>query len=84
MSKYIDADKLKSEIQILIDLGYDKLQGNLYHVLSLIASLQQKQPEVDLEKASRNVYESWIGGTVYDVRRDILELGKVLNARKEE
>lgn len=44
----------------------------------------EEQPEVDLEKASRNVYESWIGGTMNDVRRDMVELGKVLNARKEE
>ena len=43
-----------------------------------------EQPEVDLEKASRNVYESWMGGTMNDVRRDMVELGKVLNARKEE
>ena len=35
-------------------------------------------------KASRNVYESWMGGTMDDVRRDMVELGKALNARKEE
>ena len=37
-----------------------------------------------IEKAARNVYESWMGGTMDDVRRDMVELGKVLNARKEE
>ena len=37
-----------------------------------------------LEEASRNVYESWMGGAMNDVRRDMVELGKVLNARKEE
>ena len=37
-----------------------------------------------LEKAARHVYESWMGGTMDDVRRDMVELGKVLNARKEE
>ena len=46
--------------------------------------LQQVQPEVDLEKAALHVYESWMGGTMDDVRRDMVELGKVLNARKEE
>jgi hypothetical protein len=44
----------------------------------------KEQMEVDLEKASRNVYESWMGGAMNDVRRDMVELGKVLNARKEE
>ena len=48
--KYIETDKLKSEIQSLIDLGYDKLQGNLYHVISLIDSLQQEQPDVDIRE----------------------------------
>ena len=37
-----------------------------------------------LEEAARHVYESWNGGTMDDVRRDMAELGKVLNARKEE
>jgi hypothetical protein len=37
---------------------------------------------VDLEKAARHVYESWMGGTMDDVRRDIVELGKVLNERE--
>ena len=48
------------------------------------AEWQKEQPEVDLEKASRNVYESWMGGTMNEVRRDMVELGKVLNARKED
>lgn len=42
-----------------------------------------EQQEVDLEKAAQHVYESWMGGTMDDVRRDMVELGKVLNARKE-
>ena len=46
--------------------------------------LQQEQPEVDLEKAARYVYESWMGGTMDDVRRDMVELGNVLDARREE
>lgn len=35
-----------------------------------------------LQQAARNVYESWMGGTMDDIRRDMVELGKVLNARK--
>jgi hypothetical protein len=45
---------------------------------------KEEQPEMDLEKASRNVYESWMGGAMNDVRRDMVELGKVLSTRKEE
>ncbi|MBQ6958160.1 MAG: hypothetical protein IJP77_06345 [Bacteroidales bacterium] len=37
-----------------------------------------------LEEAARHVYESWMGGTMDDVRRDMVELGRVINARKEE
>ena len=36
-----------------------------------------------LEEAARHVYESWMGGTMDDVRRDMVELGKVLNAREK-
>ena len=46
MNKYIDADKLKTQIQFLIDSGYDNLQGNLYHVLSIITSLQQEESDM--------------------------------------
>lgn len=38
---------------------------------------KMEQPEVDLEKAARNVYKS-----LNDVHRDMVELGRVLNARK--
>ena len=93
--KYIDADILIRKIQGQIrleKLNFAALGGGgqefciniLEWVLKQIDSLQQEQPEVDLEKASRNVYESWMGGTMNDVRRDMIELGKVLNARKEE
>lgn len=60
--KYIDAEKLKSEIQSLIDLGYDKLQGNLYHVISIIDSIQQEQPEVDLEAFRREAAKDAMNG----------------------
>ena len=42
----------------------------------------EEQSEVDLEKAALHVYESWMGGTMNDVRSDMVELGRVLNARK--
>ena len=49
-----------------------------------VADASKMEPEVELEKASRNVYESWKGGTMDDFLRDMVELGKALNARKEE
>ena len=93
--KYINAERLKAKL----DEHYRKYQSKymetrtpytqgLIDALDLaeqvIDSLQQEQPEMDMEKASRNVYESWMGGTMNDVRRDMVELGKVLNSRKEE
>lgn len=58
---------------------YDWLEKNLEYLKP-----KQEQPEADLEKAARYVYESWMGGTMDEVRRDMVELGKVLNARKEK
>lgn len=49
-----------------------------------VADASKMEQEVDLEKASRNVYESWMGGTMDDFLRDMVELGRVINARKEE
>lgn len=37
-----------------------------------------------LEEAARHIYKSWMGGTMNGVRNDMVELGKILNARKEE
>ena len=96
--KYIDTEKLKAEIkrrkQVHFDDYFIKKSGNpadygasnaLSQVLSFIDSLQQEQPSIpDLDEAARHVYESWMGGTMDDVRRDMVELGKALNARKEE
>ena len=95
MKRYIDADKLKAEIkrqkrELELSIQSQGDYGQSCHIvayeniLSLIDSLQQEQPEVELEKASRNVYESWKGDTLDDFIRDMVELGKVLNARKEE
>ena len=71
--KYIDADKLKSEIQSLIDLGYDKLQGNLYHVLSLIDSLQQKEPDKDLEEAAEKYSDKYCSDWALIFRKGVEE-----------
>lgn len=83
--KYIDAEKLKYEIERRNLSNYHTTtEGYEEELYEIIDSLQQKQPEVELEKASRNVYESWKGGTMDDFLRDMVELGKALNARKEE
>ena len=73
--KYIYAEKLKEQIQFLIDSGYDKLQGSLYHVLSIIDSLQQEQPMVDLEKAADNYAKVFSDVITHPVRRDAFEAG---------
>ena len=96
--KYIDAEKLIAEIEKTRREFINKGEQNLHDAeiirrsvisscndfLTLITSLQQEQPNADLENAAQHVYESWNGGTMDDVRRDMAELGKVLNARKEE
>jgi len=85
MKRYIDAEKLKYEIERRkLSNYYTDTNDYEAELFEIIDSLQQEQPEVDLEKASRNVYESWMGGTMDDVRRDMVELGNVLNARKED
>ena len=85
MSKYIDAGKLKYEIERRNLSNYHTTtEGYEEELYEIIDSLEQEQPEVELEKASRNVYESWKGGTMDDFLRDMVELGKALNARKEE
>lgn len=49
MAKYIDAEKLKAEIEKSTP---DELEFRAYRdfIIALIDSLQQEQPEVDLEK----------------------------------
>ena len=86
--KYLDA---KEKARFAGETGtssdctkWDAIVLQYENVLRIIDSLKQEQPESELEKAARYVYESWMGGTMDDVRRDMVELGKVLNARKEE
>ena len=83
--KYIDAEKLKYEIERRNLSNYHTTtEGYEEELYEIIDSLEQEQPEVEPEKASRNVYESWKGGTMDDFLRDMVELGKALNARKED
>ena len=80
---------------IRINTYHELVQERINEILYLAKEyVQQEQPqvadaskmeqEVELEKASRNVYESWKGGTMDDFLRDMVELGKALNARKGE
>ena len=73
MTKYIDADKLKSIIKVQIkerkewmkdidrsdrqDQLWSDLNGEDMSILQIIDSLQQEQPEVDLEKEIRSMWE---------------------------
>lgn len=55
MSKYIDAEKLIAEVERRIneteELGELERYNELIMLETFITSLQQEQPEVDLEKA---------------------------------
>ena len=61
--------------------GIAKICTQLRGFIKVRISLHHTQPESELEKAARYVYESWMGGTMDDVRRDMVELGKVLKKR---
>lgn len=96
--KYIDADRLRAEIKIIQksleqrDVRFNQIKQIRTNCMiefckmlnNVIDSLQQEQPDEDLEKAALHVYESWMGGTMDHVRRDMITLGTVLNARKEK
>ena len=92
--KYIDADKLIAEINNRLMSGNLEELGNfgchrvwVYNdVKDLITSIQQEQPEVDLEKEIARENEKWtcyedIGfGALYDARpfdgRDIERIAR--------
>ncbi len=95
--KYIDAEKLKAEIERRI-----KSTLNISHIpchrreeleglLSFVGSLQQEQPEVDLEEEIDKVWNNGLSDELagphnnFDIcarlARHFYELG--LNARKE-
>ncbi len=97
MSKYIDAEKLISEIRKeqdkegdrdSYDAGYD---AACLHILLLIRSLQKDQPEVDLEKEIEQSLDSLdidkeerpeAAQIIIDIIHHYYELG--INARKEK
>ena len=90
--KYIDANKLRSEIDKLIDdaPSYDDSRTYLFEVCSIIDSLQQEQPEVgwveEIDKVWNNGLSDELAGPHNDfnicarLARHFYELGK--NARK--
>lgn len=101
MSKYIDAEKLKAEIdkkrKILISeynelakyevwrsANNNKIKINtISDILSLITSLQQEQPEVNLDNNTimEEIRKCGCNPNEFDIARHFFELGK---SRKEE
>ena len=89
MNKYIDADKLKEVVdrvynQYVYDYGLSAAGSNMKWIYDAIDSLQQEQPEVDLEKEIIRYQREDMDRdtTVKDVAHHFYELG--FNARKEE
>ena len=98
IKKYIDAEKLKAEIERHIkdvkdaekkftpNMGFfDAKLSGIYDVLAIIDSLQQEQSEVDLEKEIDKTVSECTNGYNFDWDRfahHFYELG--LNTRKEE
>ena len=92
--KYIDSEKLIAEIErrlVKYDSYYTSAGSELKGLLYFIASLQQEQPEVDLEnkldewmKYGPHTCYPWcsITDAIEITARHFYELG--LNARKEE
>ena len=95
--KYIDAERLKAEIERRMEM-HRKLSANGYiidpnrldedeDILSFVHSLQQEQPEVDLEKELDSLITPELKKhkalpSLMDVACHFYELG--LNTRKEE
>ena len=106
MSKYIDAEKLRSVLQNTINSMKEKdakgerydafLNGKLSiceELLGCITSLQQEQPEVDLELEIERIVKNEEKFMKFQVRHQLIgyvarhfaEWGAIhLNARKEE
>ena len=60
MTKYIDAEKLKAEIERRrLQNRYIDTDGYEQELFELIDSLQQEQQEVDLEKEMEKFGERW-------------------------
>ena len=98
MSKYIDAEKLKKSIESIRLIPQKQADYNdgrddvKMMVLDLIDSLQQEQPETDLEKEidewlkaghiTDTRYSDYCDDDIKETARHFYELG--LKARKEE
>lgn len=88
MNKYIDAEKLKAEIERRnLSNRYITTEGYEQELYELIDSLQQEQPEVDLEKGIDDWYNT-MGvplsvDALKETARHFYELGR-LNARNEK
>jgi len=90
--KYIDAEKLKAEIERRrLSNRYIDTVGYENELFDIIESLQQEQPEVDLEKEidiwiaeNENIHRvnKLTGGLLKDIALKFYGLG--LNARKEK
>ena len=96
--KYIDSEKLKAEIERLHKAhsgkyGCDEIGVNLEYLGGFTDSLQQEQPEVDLEEEIDSCWQDWISPSNQSSEEGVLpksefsmyarhfyELG--LNARK--
>ena len=93
MSKYIDAEKLITEIKRRMNENYELAEETPmfshramedYGILAFIEALQQErqeQPKVDLEAEIYKLYDGEYHDTE-DVARHFYELGR--NARKED
>ena len=95
MSKYIDAEKLIERLEEMKRAEYENCggvnskTGALQEVQELIASLQQEQPEVDLELEIERIIKNEEKFMKFQVRHQLIgyvarhfyELG--LNARKK-
>lgn len=99
MAKYIDSEKLIAEIKkrlVKYDTDYTSAGIELKELLSFINSIQQEQPEVDLEKEIDRFWDSCIkhknergGNVIWSSKLEIevlashfYELG--VNAKKEK
>lgn len=91
--KYIDAEKLKAEIERRrLSNRYIDTESYENELLEIIDSLQQEQPEVDLKKEYAEfveadpVYSKLVNDVVgRAIARHFAEWGAIhLNARKEE
>ena len=95
-SQIADASKMEQEVELekeidavwnpRFNLGWDEHSAlSMNHAgFASIARHFYGIRNRALEEAARHVYESWMGGTMDDVRRDMFELVRVINARKED